>query len=79
MQNIQFPVIVSTLYVLFFTIVCRSSFPLELIMILFAFSPFVLIWLVIRMLKDGVAPEQKFSEGYWYCDVPHASGLPEEN
>jgi hypothetical protein len=76
MQKLKFPLLFSTIYVLFFSLTPHSTILLKVFFLLFAFSPLVMIWLVVRVLKDGVAPKQKFSDGHWYSDIQKPTGSP---
>lgn len=78
MKNIVLPVWFSTAFVFFFTLSPYLGVPMGTILTMFALSPLVLIWLVIYVLKYGVEPQEKFSDGYWYCDIKYPIGSKSE-
>ncbi|TAF68117.1 MAG: hypothetical protein EAZ55_00785 [Cytophagales bacterium] len=42
----------------------------NLALLMFSLSPIVLVWLAVRILKDGEASTKTFSDGFWYDDMP---------
>jgi hypothetical protein len=79
MKNLVLPVGFSTFFVCVLTISPYLGFPLATILTMLALSPLVMIWLVLYVLKYGVEPKEKFSDGYWYSDVKYAIGSPSED
>lgn len=53
MKGIKFPVIAATAYLLVYTCLGYFGAPSGLIFVLFALSPVVVTWMVIRILKNG--------------------------
>jgi hypothetical protein len=68
MENIKFPILFTTSYLILFALVPWFGASLETMVILFLFSPFLIVWMVIRILKDGKPSGKKFNEGHFYED-----------
>ncbi len=68
MKNLRIPVILATIYVLVYSISPDLGFPVELIVLMFTFSPIVVIWLAIYILRHGKESEKKWDDGHWYDD-----------
>ena len=71
MKNIKVTVTAGTVFLLIYILSYHLNVPLAIPMLLFCFSPFVMIWMVISILKDGTPSEKKFSDGYFYEDYDH--------
>ncbi|MDX2303593.1 MAG: hypothetical protein NW226_12385 [Microscillaceae bacterium] len=69
MKSIQFPILFTTGFVYMYTILLLFNTSYVLILLLFSLSHFLIIWMVLHILKDGIGSEKKFSEGYLYEDV----------
>lgn len=61
-------IIIATVYLLFFIVSIHFDFPESLVYLLFAFSPVVLIWLAVTILKDNSVeyPELKEDQEWGY-------------
>ncbi len=70
MKNIKFPVILTTSLLLIYTVMPQFNGPEEVIMGLFIVLPFFMIWMVVRVLKDGEPSQYKWDEGVMYDDMP---------
>lgn len=71
MKNINWIILITTAYVIIYTILASFPFvPDRLIIGLFSFSPFLVIYMAYKILKDGEVPEGTWEEGYWYEDKP---------
>jgi len=68
MENIKYPVLLATAFVLFFNLTPILGIPYAIIAVLFVLSPFVTLWMVYRVLKDAVPTEKTFDD-YWYEDM----------
>lgn len=68
MQKIKFPLFVTTLYLVIFTILSLLNISIYVMITLFVLSQILVIWMVIRVLKDGQPSDKEFSEGHWYED-----------
>lgn len=68
MEGIKFPVIFTTLYLFIYSILPFWEGVEAAVGTLFFLSPFLVIWMVISILKNGKAPTQTLKEGYWYED-----------
>lgn len=44
------------------------GFPEKLIIVMFLFAPLFTLWMVYRILKDGVDTGKEFQDGYMYSD-----------
>lgn len=72
MENIRLPIFIATAYLFLFVLSVQAENPL-IPGIMFGFSPFVVIWMVIRVLKDGVPSEHTFEDRF-YDDWDHHNG-----
>ena len=71
MKNIKATVTLSTLFLFLYILSHHLNVPVAIPMLLFCLSPFVMIWMVISILKDGTPSDKKFSDGYFYEDYDH--------
>jgi len=70
MEKISNIIIFTTAYLVFYTVGTELGVLPEVVIIsLFTFSPFLMIYMVIKVLKDGEAPDLAFEDGYWYEDM----------
>jgi hypothetical protein len=76
MKNVKFAVYFSTAYLFVFALLPLFQGTIPLMFLLFSFSPLVVIWLVFCVLVYGEAPQEKFSDGYWYSDIPYPVANP---
>jgi hypothetical protein len=71
MDKISNIIIFTTCYLVFYTVGSQLGvLPEVLLLILFAGSPFLVIYMAIRILRNGEAPEITFEDGFWYEDKP---------
>lgn len=71
MKKIKTTISLATIFLVLYIISHHLSVPLAVPMILFCMSPFVMIWMVLSILKDGIPSDKKFSDGYFYEDYDH--------
>jgi hypothetical protein len=65
MKTIKFPLMFASYY-LFIYVIFATIEPLQrLAMFMFSLSPFIVIWMVYRVLKDGT-PSDKTFETHFY-------------
>lgn len=70
MEKISNIIIFTTAYLLFYTVGAELGVLPEVVIIsLFSFSPILVIYMAVKILKDGEAPELSFEDGYWYEDM----------
>ena len=67
MKNIQFPVYFTSLVLAFYAMTPYLGVPYALVSTLFLALNVMIIWMVVRVLKDGV-PSQQTWEETWYDD-----------
>ena len=67
MENIRIPIFLTTSVLVFYTLSPFLGVPYALISTLFLIINGMLIWMVLRILKDGVPSGQTFEET-WYDD-----------
>lgn len=68
MKNIRFPVYFTTLALLVYSILLLVAPGSVMVIVILLASPFLIVWMVIRVLKDGVESSRSFEE-YFYDDV----------
>jgi hypothetical protein len=73
-MNIWIPVTLVTAYLFIYTSITAFSENTAIAYLLFAFSPVFLIWMVVRVLKDGT-PSGRTFDTYYYDDVDKRSDL----
>ena len=80
MEKLKTPLLFTTFYLVFFALTPQVGMPYWVTSLMFTLSPFLVIWLVIRVLKDGVASDKQFSDGHWYedFDINNVDGLNSE-
>ena len=67
-KGIAFPIAFATSYLFIYCFLLSFNLNIPLALLLFSFSPVVIIWMVVRILKDGTPSEKTFDE-YFYEDV----------
>ncbi|MGB0430537.1 MAG: hypothetical protein ACPGLV_08695 [Bacteroidia bacterium] len=68
MKPIKTPILITTLYLMIHSIAPQLGIPDVVIIASWALSPLLVIWLVVRVLKDGIESKQTFDE-HFYEDV----------
>jgi hypothetical protein len=66
-KNNLFPVALCTGYLVLYVLFLLSEETFRLAMLMFSLSPFVLIWMIVRVLKHGT-PGTKTFDRYFYDD-----------
>ena len=73
MKNIKFPIIAASLFLLIYQILPYVGAKTIFIVAMFVLSPFVVIWMVIRVLKDGEYKGKELKDEWGYEDYdPYA-------
>ena len=62
-------VIAVTVFLFFYAALPHAGAGYNLMFSLFIVGNFLLLYLVYCVLKFGIAPKEKFDDGYWYSDV----------
>ena len=70
MEKIRIPILLSTLYLLIYTLSTALPIHLAIPLAFFSLSPVVVIWLVWKVLRDGEPSELTFEEAF-YEDHPY--------
>ena len=69
MKPIKPLVIAVTVFLFFYAAMPHAGAGYNLMFSLFIVGNFLLLYLVYSVLKFGIAPKEKFDDGYWYSDV----------
>jgi len=64
------PVVFMTFYLAVYLVLLLYPATVRLAMFMFSISPFLIVWMVIRVLKHGVPSKRKF-EDYFYEDAEY--------
>jgi hypothetical protein len=67
MEKIKIPILITTLFMLSVNLMPFLGVAYSIILFLLSIAPLMVIWMVIRTLKDGV-PSEKTFETHWYED-----------
>jgi hypothetical protein len=68
MRPILFPVIAATVYLFVYSYLAFTETWVWLVIWMFVLSPMVVIWMVYKVLKNGIPSTRTFDE-YFYDDV----------
>ena len=68
MKTIRIPIIAATIYLLVYTIATYAGVSTFLIFAMFAFSPVVVMWMALRILKNGTYTGKELTEEWGYED-----------
>ncbi|MCH2233335.1 MAG: hypothetical protein MK078_03695 [Crocinitomicaceae bacterium] len=63
MKKLRIPVILVTLYLCLYAAIPELGLPMNLFFVMFGLSPLLVIGLVYRVRKKGVASERTWEEG----------------
>ena len=66
MQNSKLSVGIVTIFLLCYTLTPYVGIPAWVISSAYLLSPFLVVWMVVCVLKDGKPSERTFDEGYFY-------------
>ncbi len=69
MQNYKLSIGIVTLFLVCYTLSPFMGVPAWVISLAYAVSPFLVIWMVICVLKNGKPSGRTFDEGYFYDDT----------
>jgi Co/Zn/Cd efflux system component len=67
MQKIKWPIIIVSAYLIFYQSAGFLDFSVNIIIAVYILSSVLLLWMVYKILKDGVPSGRKFDE-YFYDD-----------
>jgi hypothetical protein len=70
MEKIKLPIIVTTVYLAIYAATAQMESAIRLTILLFSLSPLPVIWMVWRVLRDGVPSKYTFTERF-YEDYPY--------
>jgi hypothetical protein len=65
MEKIKTPILLTTLYVFIYLMVCELDTTARWAIMLFSLSPLPVIWMVYRVLRDGTPSEYTFKEKFY--------------
>jgi predicted signal transduction protein with EAL and GGDEF domain len=65
MEKIKLPIMIATAYLVVFVITLSFSSILAISMLLVSLSPLPIIWMVYRVLRDGIPSEFTFEERFY--------------
>lgn len=65
MEKLIFPLSLVSFIGFFYVIAISLNFPYPLISLLFGLLPFFIIWMVIRVLKDGEHSGKTFEDDFY--------------
>jgi len=69
MKPIKPIVIAVTVFLFLYAAMPFAGVGYNLMLFFFLIGNFLLLYLVYSVLKFGIAPKEKFDDGYWYSDV----------
>jgi hypothetical protein len=78
MQNIKWPIGIVTCYLIIYQSAAFLGFSDNIVVAMYVASPFLLFWLVYKILKDGIPSERTFDE-YFYDDYDYKRNGVEES
>lgn len=70
MKKIALPLLSTSLLLLLFTVLCFFEANIDIIIAIFLLSPFVIIWMVCKVLQSGT-PSGKTWDEYFYEDFDY--------
>ncbi len=74
MKHLKVTIASATAFLIIFLLSLHLDVDEAIPLLLFCFSPFVMIWMTINILKDGQPSKKKFSDGHFYEDYDHKTG-----
>jgi hypothetical protein len=76
MKGCRTPVLVTSLFLLVYTLSPYLGVPGPLIALAYVMAPFLVVWMVLSILIKGEPSGRTFDEGQWYDDptAPRAAG-----
>jgi hypothetical protein len=77
MQKIKWPIAIVTTYLIIYQSAALLGFSDNTIAVMYIASPFLLLWMVYKILKDGTPSERTFDE-YFYDDYDYKRNNIEE-
>jgi|AntAceMinimDraft_12_1070368.scaffolds.fasta_scaffold124351_2 hypothetical protein len=69
MKPIKFTVIAVTIYLFVYAAMPFAGAGYNIMFFFFLIGNFLLLYMVYSVLKWGIAPKEKFDDGYWYSDI----------
>ncbi len=73
METIKTPIIATTAFLFMYTLLPFFEGFERFVGAFFFMSPFIVIWMVLNVLRNGIASNKKFDDGYWYEDAEKIS------
>lgn len=70
MKGLWFPISFVTIFLVVYTILAYTSGYGRAVMLMFVMSPFLVIWMVYRVLRDGKPSGREFND-YFYDDIDY--------
>jgi hypothetical protein len=70
MKGLWLPISFVTIFLVVYTILAYTSGYGSAVMLMFVLSPFLVIWMVYRVLRDGKPSGRAFND-YFYDDVDY--------
>ncbi len=77
MDKLQYPITATTIFVIFYNALPWLGATDTLIVTIFAVAPLPVIWMIVRILKDGTPSPQTWDE-YFYEDHAYRRNGQEE-
>jgi hypothetical protein len=68
MKGCRIPVLVTTIFLVVYTISPYIGVPEPVIALAYVLAPFLVIWMVFSILIKGEPSGRTFEDGYWYDD-----------
>lgn len=65
MENIRFPVVFTTLALFAYALLAQINVPIQIMWAFFIAGPFLVAWMVYRVLKEGVPSKREFDEHFY--------------
>lgn len=69
MKPIKFIVVGMTIYLALFTMMPVLNVAYAILFFFFCIGNALFLYMVYSVLKHGIDPKKKFSDGYWYSDI----------
>ena len=68
MKNIEFPIYLTSSVLAFYALTPFMGVPYALVTVLFFSLNVLIVWMVVRVLKDGIPSKQTWKD-QWYEDL----------
>jgi hypothetical protein len=77
MKSVWFPISFVSCYLVLYTLMAYLSVFRDVVIMMFVLSPFLVIWMVYRVLKDGKPSGRTFAEHFY--DDAEFKRIPDED